>query len=176
MAGKIGRNKRKERQKAGFIAFHCTVCPNECFIKVDIPGKVKCTICSHFIYGHRGSIVLVEHVQSSKHVKHEKILCTNYALPGYMQPSGSRNGEGDLYGAHPMWQEKLKNVPAKDETLPKVVPTDDRVASAEAMVLCTVAEHSLPLSMAPVLVDLSRNLAKDPKSLTKLSLERTTAS
>ena len=43
------------------------------------------------------------------------------------------------------------------------------------MVLSTLAEHSLPLSMAPVLIDLSRNLTKDPKSLAKLSLERTTA-
>ena len=92
---------------------------------------------------------MVEHVQNSKHVKHEKIFCTNYALLGCMQPSGSRKGDGDLYGAHPMWQEKLKNVPAKDETLPNLVPIDDRVASTEATVLSTVAEHSLPLSMDP---------------------------
>ncbi|KAG1677299.1 Luciferin 4-monooxygenase [Nymphon striatum] len=44
-----------------------------------------------------------------------------------------------------------------------------------AMVLGVIAEHSLPLSMAPVLIGLSKKLAKDSKALTKLSLDRTTA-
>ncbi|KAG1714059.1 Neuroguidin [Nymphon striatum] len=46
---------------------------------------------------------------------------------------------------------------------------------AVAMVLGVIAEHSLPLSMAPVLIGLSKKLAKDSKALTKLSLDRTTA-
>ncbi|KAG1714420.1 DNA-directed RNA polymerase III subunit RPC1 [Nymphon striatum] len=45
----------------------------------------------------------------------------------------------------------------------------------KAMVLGVIAEHSLPLSMAPVLIGLSKKLAKDSKALTKLSLDRTTA-
>ena len=39
-----------------------------------------------------------------------------------------------------------------------------------------MAEHSLSLSMAPVLVDLAQSLAKDQRALSKLALNRTTAS
>lgn len=44
------------------------------------------------------------------------------------------------------------------------------------MVLGVVAEYSLPLSMAPVLVNLSRALAQDKKALSQIHLTRTTAS
>lgn len=46
----------------------------------------------------------------------------------------------------------------------------------QALVLGVVAEHSLPISMAPVIVDTAKELAKDLKALNHLSLERTTAS
>lgn len=39
-----------------------------------------------------------------------------------------------------------------------------------------VAEHSLPLAMASVIVDTAKELAKDPKALNHLQLERTTTS
>ncbi len=44
------------------------------------------------------------------------------------------------------------------------------------MVLGTVAEYSLPLTMAPVLVDLARALAEDKNALNGIQLSRTTAS
>lgn len=46
----------------------------------------------------------------------------------------------------------------------------------QALVLGTIAEHSLPLSMAPVIMNTARELAKDPKALNHMQLERTTAS
>ena len=39
-----------------------------------------------------------------------------------------------------------------------------------------MAEHSLPFTLAPVLTDLAKTLAEDPKALAHLSMDRTTAS
>ena len=44
------------------------------------------------------------------------------------------------------------------------------------MVLATLAEHSLPFTMAPVMVDVARSLAMDKVALSKMKLTRTTAS
>ena len=39
-----------------------------------------------------------------------------------------------------------------------------------------MAHHSLPFTISPVLFDLARELAKDPKALSNNSIDRTTAS
>lgn len=39
-----------------------------------------------------------------------------------------------------------------------------------------IAEHSLPFTMAPVLIDVAKELAKDKHVLSELSMDRTTAS
>lgn len=44
------------------------------------------------------------------------------------------------------------------------------------MVLGTLAEQSLPMTMAPVLINLTKELAKDRKALQNLSIDRTSAS
>ena len=44
------------------------------------------------------------------------------------------------------------------------------------MVLAAITENNLPLSMAPVLVDLAKELSTDKKALDTLSMDRTTAS
>ncbi|CAL8363093.1 unnamed protein product [Boreogadus saida] len=45
----------------------------------------------------------------------------------------------------------------------------------KAMVLGTLAEHSLPFIMAPVIVNLARKLAEDKVALSRMKLSRTTA-
>ncbi|KAL0978791.1 hypothetical protein UPYG_G00175240 [Umbra pygmaea] len=55
------------------------------------------------------------------------------------------------------------------------VPTCQRVANAEAMVLATLAEHSLPFTFAPVIVKLAQTLATDKVALSGLKLSRTAA-
>ena len=57
-----------------------------------------------------------------------------------------------------------------------VVTFGDRVANPQAMVLGAIAEHSLPPSMSPVLIDLAKELANDKKALNSLSIGRTSAS
>ena len=44
------------------------------------------------------------------------------------------------------------------------------------MVLGVITEHSLPLSIAPVLIKLARELARDPRALEEMMMDRTTAS
>lgn len=46
----------------------------------------------------------------------------------------------------------------------------------QAMVLGVLAEHSMPFSHAPVVIDLAKKLAHDPKALSTLSMDRTSAS
>lgn len=46
----------------------------------------------------------------------------------------------------------------------------------QAIVLGTVAEHSLKLKMAPVIIKTAKELAKDKKALDELTMDRTTAS
>ena len=42
--------------------------------------------------------------------------------------------------------------------------------------LGVIAEHSLPFTMAPVLITVAKELAKDRQVLSDLSMDRTTAS
>ena len=44
------------------------------------------------------------------------------------------------------------------------------------MVLGTLAEHSVPFSMAPVIVELAQTLALDKPALQRMKLSRTAAS
>ncbi|KAK9976852.1 hypothetical protein ABG768_018673 [Culter alburnus] len=59
---------------------------------------------------------------------------------------------------------------------PRIPSLCNRVAQDQALVLGFVAENSLPLSITPGLVDLAKVLAKDPKALAELSMDRTSAS
>jgi hypothetical protein len=57
-----------------------------------------------------------------------------------------------------------------------VVPVPDRVTTAEAMILGFVCEHSLPFTLVPNIIAVSKSLAKDTKALSLLSMDRTAAS
>ena len=56
------------------------------------------------------------------------------------------------------------------------MPICDRIANNQAMELAMMAENCLPMTMAPVLIDLAKQLAGDPKALGSLSMDRTSAS
>lgn len=47
--------------------------------------------------------------------------------------------------------------------------------SSQALVLGILAENSLPFAMAPVIIDVAKQLAKDPLMLQSLSMDRTSA-
>ena len=73
---------------------------------------------------------------------------------------------------HPML---LMAQPSEAPTQP-TVPLCDRKVNQEAMLLGFMAQRSMPFTMAPDIVDLSKALASDPKALNELSMDRTTAS
>lgn len=57
----------------------------------------------------------------------------------------------------------------------KVTFNDFNLLCFQAMVLASLAEHSLPFTMAPVIVDLAQTLAEDKVALSRMKLSRTTA-
>ena len=57
----------------------------------------------------------------------------------------------------------------------KAVPFPDRVTHAEAFVCSFIAEHSLPLAMAPHLINFAQVMSVDSQALSKLTMERQTA-
>lgn len=46
----------------------------------------------------------------------------------------------------------------------------------QAMVLDTIAEHSLPFTLSPAITDLAKELARDPTALSALHMDHTSAS
>lgn len=56
------------------------------------------------------------------------------------------------------------------------VPVNDRRINSEAMLLGFLAENDLPFTMTPKLIQFSQQLAKDPKALNELKMDRCTAS
>jgi hypothetical protein len=85
--------------------------------------------------------------------------------------TGSQGGE-KAYGLHEMFA----NVAVRKEQQPKpVVPVPDREKNAEATILGFIAEHSLPYTIAPALVELVKELSKDRNALNGLSMHDTTA-
>nr|XP_026695260.1 uncharacterized protein LOC113475366 [Ciona intestinalis] len=70
----------------------------------------------------------------------------------------------------------FKDPDGRDSSIQPLVPLADRVNNAQAMVLAVISENNLPLSIAPVLINLAKELSKDKKVLDNLTMDRTTAS
>ena len=67
----------------------------------------------------------------------------------------------------------MKEMPALE---PPAVPVKDPIVSQEAMLLGFLAENTLPFTMAPKLIELTKAMSADETALSKLSMSRTTAS
>ena len=63
----------------------------------------------------------------------------------------------------------------KENTSRPVVSISDRIHHLEAFILSFAAENSLPLSTVPKLIEFSQFLARDPKALSQLQMNRTAA-
>ena len=53
------------------------------------------------------------------------------------------------------------------------VSVADRIGNSEGLLTSFVAEHSLPFTMSQPIIDLAKELAKDPKALDSFSMQRT---
>ncbi|GBM46665.1 hypothetical protein AVEN_261046-1 [Araneus ventricosus] len=111
----------------------------------------------------------------ASHVKHGSFLKSrkdNFALPGSGDSKTKRNEIP--YGLHPMFAACR---PVAEVNLPQTsTPLSDRIVNYEAMLLGFLAEKSLPYSLAPDLLHLVKEMAKDEKALNQVTMHRTAAS
>ena len=123
-------------------------------------------------YGGRGSTSLEDHAKTKKHVEKLHNRLTNSALPGAIPVSNSDK----LYGLAPNLKCNVKDVEHASPIPSPAVHISDRKSNQEVMVLGVLAEHSLPFAMAPLMVDLAKELSRDKHALNRLGLTRTVAS
>lgn len=89
--------------------------------------------------------------------------------------SGDKKENGETpYGLPPAY---VAFGPADKENMPQPSTSlSDRKVNLEAMLLGFIAEKSLPFSVAPALLDLVKEMAKDKKSLNGITMHRNAAS
>ena len=101
-------------------------------------GKAFCVLCDkELVYGARGLMTIVDHLQRKSHVEKYILKKTNFSLSG--QPTSS-----STYGLHPMYKEFT--LPEKILLVNANIPLSDRITQFEGMVLSFIAEYSLPFS------------------------------
>ena len=150
-----------------------SVCLKDSIRKINVPGQAICLVCNKksVKYGTNGVSALIKHVTCKSHVEKEVLKVNNFKFPG----SGSAQDiVTESYGAPPVFH-GVPVVPIANAPQP-TVHILDRVANQEAMVTAFVAEKSLSFPMAQSIIDLSKELAKDPQALKRLNMFKTTAS
>ena len=67
--------------------------------KVNMPGKMKCTLCDKFVnYGSRGKAAIKSHFTSDAHVQKLRLRRTNYTL---VSDSSTTGADASVYGLPP---------------------------------------------------------------------------
>jgi len=151
--------------------------------KLNTAGQAKCIICNEIIkYASSGKKAVLGHGNTENHRRRRKERDSNQTLSSMFKsqaemekgtkPSSSCNLP---YGAPPNVHDSsqcpgLKTAPRQN------VSVTDRIANAEALITSFTAEHSLPFSMSQPIIDLAKELARDPTALNSLSMQRTTCS
>lgn len=129
----------------------------DCVQKVDVSGKAICSICNDFIYyGKRGYSAISDHIKTKKHRDKVFLKKSNYTLPSSLFCTSSVTNTAST-------------------SMSQNVPLCDRVLNSEALVLGVLAQHSLPFSMAEVIIDVSKALSQDKKALNHLNMKRASA-
>nr|XP_055069280.1 uncharacterized protein LOC129450264 [Misgurnus anguillicaudatus] len=137
------------------------------FKKIEKKGCAKCTLCMKEInYSSRGVHALFAHCQTSIHTNRVTSILSTQSVAQLLRKEDPLPATQNQASAAEKIRESVK--------LP--VPMCNRIANAEAIVLAVIAEHSLPLTMAPVLVELSQCLAADKAALSQIKVSRTAAS
>ena len=152
--------------------------------KVGVDGVAWCCFCkSEIKYRSGGLRCFRDHSKTKLHTKNRSIEKSNQRLPAAMQAlkskiDGRATSQTLPYGAAP----NLECLGIPNTSAPLSVPTDprpvslkDRVTHQEALLCSFMAEHTIPMTMAPHLIDLAKELSKDSKALAQLHMERQTA-
>ena len=160
--------------------------------KVDKPGMAWCLTCEKLIvYGQCGFKALMRHSGRICHTKKKNTLNATSSLGAcfmsskelnscakedkkvklpYGMPNPIINSVEKTLGVVGVGLESTNN---SEVRVP--VSFKDRKTHQEAMVLAYLAEQDLPLSKSSGIVELAQELARDPKALNELRLERSTA-
>lgn len=94
-----------------------------------------------------------------------------FGTSGPVHPFFKSKTSDSLCGSH-----NTASTPPKDPSLCRpLVPVCDRVVQMEATLLGFLTENSLSMSMAPRIVKLLKECARDPAALSKLSMGRASA-
>ena len=151
---------------------------NEMFLsewvgKVDVAAKVLCLLCNDLIkYGKKGKSALRKH---SKKDHRGKIaaLKNNTTLPSSLTLAAKNGTLCTMpYGAGANIRDGAQCSSRTKEALPKIVSFEDRLAHNNAFIVSFLAEHNLPFTMAPNLIEFARFMAKDSKLLDKVKISR----
>lgn len=157
--------------------------------KLEDAGLAWCTVCKAKInYGSAGKKAFDSHAKTKKHkrfssdLKTTKLPVAFQTLKSYQAAENPISVPSQSLPTQPVYGQAL-NVPrpasVTDTCVEKsasalYVSVRDRISQQEALICSFIAEHSLPLSIAPYVVSLAKELSRDPKALSKLSMERTT--
>ena len=112
------------------------------------------------VYGPRTRISGQKLFRKLKSIEEGKFPSPSSALP---------------YGTPENVVEQSHGLVAPPPPTPRIVSLKDRQSHQEALICSFIAEHSLPLSLAPHIVSLAQELSRDYKALQELRLERTSA-
>lgn len=143
--------------------------------KINVSGKAVCEWCASMLtYKGKGASTLKEHLKTDGHISQIKTRQSNYSLGSFVNPSSTKK----LFPMFGTPKLRLQPDNQKEEGHPKpvpMVPLKDRVATMESMILSVMAQHSMPLTYAPVLVDVAKACSTDPQALAEVQLGKSAA-
>ena len=113
-------------------------------------------------------MALTDHVETQDLDKEMITRKTKYVVPGYSY------ADDQSYGINPVYQSLLNPKELKSNSSLDA-PSRDRVANMEAKIISFVCEKRLSLSLTGDIVTISRELARDTKTLLKVKRKRTAA-
>ena len=164
---------------------------SDCFRKLRQPGLVYCVTCNDQIsYGSAGKKALFAHVKRPSHLRKQKekkndsenqpALAAMFQKLKSLEEGKSPSPVASLpYGAPENVIEQVaaaggvSTAASIPPSLPRLVSMADRQSHQEALICSFIAEHSLPLTLAPQLVSLCQELSRDHKAPQGLKLGRT---
>ena len=113
------------------------------------------------VYGARGVITILDHLQRKSHVEKYILKKTNFSLTGQSSLSST-------YGLHPMYKEFI--LPEKTLPVNSNISLSDCIKHIEGMVLSFIAEYSLPFFSARNIIELAKKMMRDPEAANKLQV------
>ena len=142
------------------------------WVRKVVAGKVLCLLCNDLIkYGEEGKSALRKHLKKKDHIGKIAAFKNNSTLPSSLALA-AKNGTlctmpyGDAANIHDGDQCNSKT----KEALPKIVLFEDRLAHNDTFIVSFLAEHNLPFTMVPNLIEFARFLAKDSKVLDQVKM------